>query len=129
MFALYYIFNAHINYALKEFAAAFNNRPICTENNWSPNKIWINGMINPSNEGQTALRDPAISEAVPENIDLYGVDWDGPLPVERVNMVEVDTPQCPIQQVMLDLLQQTVNSLQESNVYGIDLYMQAVSLL
>ena len=129
MFVLHYIFKARINYALKEFAAAFNNRPIRTENNWSPNKIWINGMINPSNEGQTALRDPATGEAVPENIDLYGVDWDGTLPVERVNMVEVDPPRCPIEQDMLDLLQQTVNPLQESNVYGIDLYMQAVSLL
>ena len=65
MFILHYIFNARINYALKEFASAFNNRPIRTE----------------------------------------------------------------IQQDMLDLLQQTVNPLHESNVYGIDLYMQAISLL
>jgi len=103
--------------------------PFAQKTTGGPNKIWIDGMINPSNEGQTALRDPAIGEAVPENIDLYGADWDGPLPVERVNMVEVDPPRCPIQQDMLNLLQQTVNPLEESNVYGIDLYMQAVSLL
>ncbi|XP_068697732.1 uncharacterized protein [Montipora foliosa] len=82
VFVLHYIFKARINYALKEFAAAFNNRPIRTENNWNPDKIWINGMINLDNEGQPAVRDPAITEAVPENIDLYGVDWDGPLPVD-----------------------------------------------
>ena len=34
IFVLHYIFKARINYALKEFAAAFNNRPIRTENNW-----------------------------------------------------------------------------------------------
>ena len=61
----------------KEIAAVFNHRPTRTD------KIWINGMTNPDNEGQPAVRDPAITEAVPENIDLYGVDRDGPLPVER----------------------------------------------
>ena len=63
----HYIFKVCINYALTDFAAAFNNRPIRTENNWSPNKIRINGMINPSNERQTVLRDPAIGEAVTES--------------------------------------------------------------
>ena len=77
VFVLHSIFKARISYALKEIAAAFNNRPFRTD------KIWINGMINPDNEGQPAVRDPAITEAVPENIDLYGVDRDGPLPVER----------------------------------------------
>ena len=129
MFVLHYIFKARINYALQEFAAAFNDRPIRTENNWSPNKIWINGIINPNNEGKTAIHDPTIGEAVPDNIELYGIDWDGPLPVERLNMVEVDPPHCPIAQDTLLLLQQTVNPLHESIVYGIDLYMQAVSLL
>ena len=98
MFVLHYIFKARINDALQEFAAAFNDRPIRTENNWIPNKIWINGMINPNNKGQTAIHDPTIGEAVPDNIELYGIDWDGPLPVERLNMVEVDPPHYPVAQ-------------------------------
>ena len=36
VFVLHYIFKAGINYALKKFAAAFNNGPIHTENNSSP---------------------------------------------------------------------------------------------
>ena len=51
MFVLHYIFKARINDVLQEFAAAFNDHPIRTENNWIPNKIWINGMINPNNKG------------------------------------------------------------------------------
>lgn len=51
MFVLYYIFNVCINYVLNEFVVVFNNCFICIENNWSFNKIWINGMINLSNEG------------------------------------------------------------------------------
>ena len=74
MFVLHYIFKARINDALQEFAAAFNDRPIRTENNWIPNKIWISGMINLNNKGQTAIHDPTIGEAVPDNIELYRND-------------------------------------------------------
>ena len=47
-------------------------------------------MINPINDEQTALHDATVGEEVPENIDLYGVDWDQPLPVENLNIVEVN---------------------------------------
>ena len=86
MFVLHDIFKPRINHALQDFAAAFNHRPIRTEKNSSPNKIWSNGMIIPINEGQTALRDATVGEEVPENIELYGVDWDRPLPVENLNV-------------------------------------------
>lgn len=51
VFVLYYIFKVCINYVLKEFVVVFNNCFICIENNWSLDKIWINGMINLDNEG------------------------------------------------------------------------------
>jgi len=128
MFVLHYIFKPRINYALQEFAAALNHCPIRTGNNWSPNKIWTNGMINPINDGQTALHDATVGEEVPENIELYGVDWDQPLPVENLNIVEVNPPHCPIPQDTFTSLQ-SVDPLQECNTYGIDLYLQAFSLL
>ena len=67
-FVLHHVFMPRINYTLQEFAAAFNLRPIQTDNNWSPNKIWTNEVINPNNEGQSAFRDPTSGEEVPENI-------------------------------------------------------------
>ena len=39
MFILHYVFLPRINFALQEFAGAFNLRPMRTEHNWSPNKI------------------------------------------------------------------------------------------
>ena len=42
---------AAINFALQEFANAFNLHPLRTEHNWNPNQIWSNGIINPRNEG------------------------------------------------------------------------------
>lgn len=68
LFVLHYVYLPRINHALQEFAAAFNNRPMRTENNWSPEKIWTNGMIN------EAVRQLSARDEI-ENIELYGVDW------------------------------------------------------
>ena len=46
------------------------------EKNWSPRKIWLNGMVNPNNAGQTAVRDHEI------NPDVFGIDDDGPFSLE-----------------------------------------------
>ena len=56
MFLLHYIFVPRINFALKEFCSASNLRPVRTENNWSPNRMWANGMIN------LHYADPALNE-------------------------------------------------------------------
>ena len=44
MFVLHFIFVPRINFALSEFS-----RPVRTEHNWSPNRLWVNGMINRHN--------------------------------------------------------------------------------
>ena len=97
LFVLHYVYLPRINHALQEFAAAFNNRPMRTENNWSPEKIWTNGMIN------EAVRQLSASDEI-ENIELYGVDWSGPVP-----------PNCPFPVEYLYPLQDHVNPLQHSN--------------
>ena len=127
LFVLHYIYKPRINFALQEFANAFNLHPLRTEHNWSPNKIWSNGIINPRNEGQAAVRNPTVGEVEPENIELFGVDWDGPVPADVSNQVEVDPPNYTISQGRYERLQ-TIDPLEESNSYGIDLYLQALAL-
>lgn len=122
LFILHYVYLPRINDALQEFAAAFNNRPMRTENNWSPEKIWTNGMIN------EAVRQLSASDVI-ENIELYGVDWNGPLPVEDQNIVEVDPPNCPFPAEYFYQLQYHVNPMQQSNNYGIELFTQAKAFI
>ena len=126
LFVLHYIYKPKINFALQEFANAFNLHPLRTEHNWSPNKIWSNGIINPRNEEQAAVRNLTVGEVEPENIELFGVDWDGPVPAVS-NQVEVDPPNYTISQGRYERLQ-TIDPLEESNSYGIDLYLQALAL-
>ena len=44
MFCLNYIFLPRINTSLKMFAAAWNNHPLSSEGNLSPNQLWIAGL-------------------------------------------------------------------------------------
>ena len=45
LFVLHYIFIPWINRVSKRFVKSWNKHPIRTENNWSPEQIWTNGMI------------------------------------------------------------------------------------
>ncbi|CAB4042672.1 uncharacterized protein LOC110058109 [Paramuricea clavata] len=67
LFVLHYVYLPRIDHALQEFAAALNNRPMRTGNNWSPEKNWTNGMIN------EAVRQLSAWDDI-ENIELYGVE-------------------------------------------------------
>ena len=56
-----------------------------------------------------------------EEINAYGIDWDGPLPDEAVDVPEV--PEL-LDANQLQVLINSVDPLQRSEVYGIDLYVE-----
>ena len=41
---LHYVFLPMINQHLEKFCEGWNNHPLSTENNMSPNKLWIHGL-------------------------------------------------------------------------------------
>jgi len=49
MFALQLAFLPRINRSLIEYIRLFNDHPVRTEKNWTPNQMWTNGMLNPQN--------------------------------------------------------------------------------
>ena len=70
---LHLIYIPRINMALSELMAAFNRHGVCTEANWTPYQMWVNGMMhvdNPLNHGQL--------DKNPDDIEFYGYDPDGP---------------------------------------------------
>ena len=68
-------------------------------------------MINPNNDIQTAVRDPVVHDMEPDNIELFGIDHDGPIPPEESSEIVVEPPTCPILQEQLVTLQQRVDPL------------------
>lgn len=48
-FSLHLVFTSRISTALTEFANMFNNHRLSTEHEWTPNQIWLNGILNENN--------------------------------------------------------------------------------
>ena len=105
LFILHTVFLRVINHHLNVFVNAWNHHPLRTERNWSPRKIWINGMIDPERRDQTAVKD-AIDGFIPQNIEEFGVDNGGPFPDEQFNTVDVPETVCPIPDATMELFVQ-----------------------
>ena len=117
-YALQFVFKPRINYALVEFVGAFNEHPMRTEHNWSPNQMWVNGMAN-----RPTLDDD------PDDLQYYGIDPQGPTPIEELSTVEVDDVTNPLTGLQNELLQETIDPLSESHDFGIDVYLQTRALI
>lgn len=65
-----------------------------------------------------------------EEIDEYGIDWDGPLPIEETEgTVEVPHVLCPLNSLVEEEIRRQINPLRESRCYGIDIYLEACSFV
>lgn len=83
LFTLHLVFLPRINQALSQFTEAFNNHNVRTERNWSPNQMWLNGMMhhgNPLSHGEV--------DEEPNDFEYYGYDPDGPTPLDSNNNVQ-----------------------------------------
>ena len=128
--ALHYVYLPRLNRALSSFASAWNNHPLRTENNWSPERIWVNGMLDLRNHQLIAVAD--IAEQEPSFVDLtwYGYDPSAPTPMDdglstvEIEVVDIERPG----NVTHDLTA-AVNPLQLSNSYGIDLFIDCLNFL
>ena len=129
LFVLHVVFLPRINKCLSEFAAGWNSHPMRTERNWSPKKNWLNGVIDPTNSSHTAIRD--ITDPIPDNPDEFGIDHEGPLPIDPVEDSEVAVPEtvAPLSGDALDEFLLQADSLGECNDYGIEKYTTAHQLL
>ena len=125
LFTLQYVFLGRINTALTEWMHCFNNHPLQTEHSWSPNLMWLNGMMNSCNPLANGDLDDD-----PEDVMFYGEDT-GHTPFEQSdNNVEVSPAQ--ISNVTTELtnhLSNSVNPLQESSCFGVDVYVQALEIV
>ncbi len=125
-FVLQSIFGPRINRCLTEFASAWNHHPLRTERNWSPKKIWMNGVLDPTNRDRTAIRD--IMDPIPnDGVENFGIDFEGPLPTDMDDndTVVVDDVECPLDTQDLEEFQELFNPLVACDDYGITLYSTA----
>ena len=61
--------------------------------------------------------------------NLYGVDWDGPLPMDDGDSVVVPTTSVPLCEDNMQQLASQINPLAVSYDFGIDLYLECLQLI
>ena len=78
LFCLHLVYIPLINKTINEFIGEWNNHPVTTQCNFSPNQLWIQGMLNFRNSGYQPVADVTAADA--GNNDHYGIDEEGPVP-------------------------------------------------
>lgn len=70
-YALHFTFLPRINRALASFTTAWNNHPIRTEINWSPQRMWVNGMVDIRNRTLSPVADIVQLEPSVDDLEWY----------------------------------------------------------
>ena len=128
--ALHYVYLPRLNRALSSLATAWNNHSLRTENNWSPERIWINGMMDLRNHQLMAVADIAEQEPSFDDLTWYGYDPSAPSPIDDgLCTVEIEDVDIELPGNVIHDLTAAVNPLQLSNSYGIDLFIDYLNFL
>ena len=125
MFALQRVFLGRLNLALEEWKACHNHHPLSTEHGWSPNQLWLTGMMD--------RRNPLARGGVEDNSDLINDGYlDDPFQVGQANNVIVSPASIdltnPLQDI-LPIIENICNPNRVSNSFGADIYMELLEFL
>ena len=127
LYCLEYVFLPRINRHIALFAEGYDNHPIRSESNMNPNQLWLYG---------SHQYDPPQQVTDGTNWDMYGVDWEGPLPSDNYNGIDdngaaVIVPELSSSQAdgYEAILREAIDPLAESESHGIDLFMNAKDLI
>ena len=121
LFALHHIYIPRINQALKEFQEGWNHHGIRTASHLSPHQLFVRGSLQLRSSGLAALD---FFESVGND---YGSSIDDEIPLPEPDSVTV--PQGRFNLSELEQLRTIVDPLQESDNYGIDLYLAVIEYL
>ena len=123
--ALHYIYIPRINESLEVFVNGWNNHPMSSGKGQSPIQMYTKGMLSRKSNGIPALD---YYDAV--DVESYGHDDPDNEEVQAYNNASIIcVPVTDTNQSILTLWRQHVDSLQESNMHGVDLYLQALSFM
>ena len=124
LYCLHFVFLQRINRHVHLFQDGYDNHTLSSESNNMSMQLWIEGMQN--------YQTMQPSDLSGEDIEHYGIDWEGPLPSERYDgptygKLDVSVPiiHCSLSDDQIDQFVSAVDLLAESSSHGIDLYLNA----
>ncbi|CAM4683970.1 unnamed protein product [Leuciscus chuanchicus] len=112
LFSCHYVFLPRIQASLDVFSEGWDNHPIRTEHNLTPIQLWQVGQSPKSNYG---------SRAIPN------IEWEDSGYLEDPNLgVHVPVLDISLTDDEMAQLKETINPMQHSESYGVDLYLSTV---
>ena len=132
LFALQYTFVPIIQRSLDRFAQSKNRQKLETEE-FSPEQLFVRGMITQSSQPTTGVSDylaRASEDTDPEDLQHYGVHQEIPELDRLTTVVSLEDIVCPIPDHLAEQLRQTINPLQScQSDMAINVYSDVLSFL
>ncbi|CAB4029591.1 PREDICTED: uncharacterized protein LOC107351207 isoform X2 [Paramuricea clavata] len=99
----------------------WNNHPVSTECNFSPQQLWIRGMITQSSSSSTAVQDVV-------QPSILRIDEDGPVPEQQQQNYQVVVPQYSVNITVEQLyhIRREIQAVRDNN--GITQYITALNI-
>ena len=130
MFVLHLVFLLRINVAIDSFVNAWNRHPMRTEQNWSPEQMWANGMLDITNRHLLAVADVRGESEESEDLNWFGHDPHAPLPPDDgLSQVEVNELDINLPEELIQTLYLQVDPTRESGTFGVDIYHEAMGII
>ena len=113
LFALHYVYLPIINDRLDLFRRAWNGHKLRTEQNHTPDQLWINGMLQNMGGTHTAINSPmgntaSLSQSLEEGLAAYGLN------LSDIGSEDVQSEQVSLRPANIDLQPEMKIELQEA---------------
>ncbi|XDV31493.1 hypothetical protein PO909_002484 [Leuciscus waleckii] len=116
LFCCHYVFLPRLQDDLNLFRNTWDNHPIRTEGNLTPNQLWVMGSI----------RNP-VPEPDIEGLSIPQIDWESSgLSVDTHSSIVVPQTECPLTDEQVEALKETVDPKGPSQTFGWDIYLAAL---
>ena len=116
LYALHLVYVPLISNHLREFTRGWDNHPLSTERNRSPNQPWVLGQL-----------DYHVSQDPLDLDDLYVIDIEGPFPERENDSIEPVAVSSILTSVERNHLLETLGANSDSVMFGIESCIQAVN--
>ncbi|XP_062588654.1 uncharacterized protein LOC134250306 isoform X2 [Saccostrea cucullata] len=123
-FALHYTFIPRIDAALKDWSIVHNNHRLRTENNKTPQMIWLESLAFNANSNSTAVKNTQDDQMgrLPERCEHLNISND-----EKCYLKPRD--ECPLSETDRERLDEAVNVMKDSESYGLDIFGEVMDIL
>ncbi|XP_028418230.1 uncharacterized protein LOC114543463 [Dendronephthya gigantea] len=129
LFALHFVYVPRINSHLHIWREGYIRHHIRTAGNRTPMQLYVLGLLRMQGNGLSEM--DYLENLSVEEIESYGIDYNGPLPLDSDEEEHVTVPATtsPLSHERHEELVRLVNPLRQSNNFGIDILLEVLAFL